>query len=111
MNKIESAEAPGADVERAFQTLEAEGVPRTRARSVAGGIMVLAQRWRKYERIAETQIKAQTERIEALEGVIAEHNKRCERECSDVKGYIGRCRGRGQTMCSNCPRSYMLEVK
>jgi hypothetical protein len=41
-------------------------------------------------------------RNRALEGVIAEHNKRCERECAD---WTHQCPGPW------CPRRYMIEVK
>lgn len=51
------------DIERSFQVLELLGVPRTRARSVSNGIMVLDSRTQKEIRGLEFQIQQMEEKL------------------------------------------------
>ncbi len=85
--EIESAEAPGADVARLAQVLRGQ-----RAYEVGD-----------YDKCADA--------LEYYAGTIAEHNKRCERECESSR----ECRVHGcfpaSVPYSRCPRLYMIDTK
>jgi hypothetical protein len=81
--KIESAEAPGADVAEQVKWLRLDEHPRMNA-------------------IADL-LESLSTRCSALEGVIAEHNKRCERECdaTPCDSLAG---------CVGCPLRYAIKA-
>jgi hypothetical protein len=133
--EIESAEAPGADVHyenvtvtdpggnrwdrtewlemgngkpqwetAAFLTLKIEALQGVIAEAVPTAEVTDDERYRWCEELAALRA-----RVAELEGVIAEHNKRCERDCADTP--IRYCQVAAERFCDGCPRRYMLEVK
>ena len=108
--KIESAEAPGAGVVQQFVVARIAAGLREWARldlaSMAGYRMPSPEALEKSGGyIAARMLESLSTRNRALEAVIAEHNKRCERECDNcgnMRDSFGHC--------FICPRRYILEV-
>jgi hypothetical protein len=89
--KIESAEAPGADVAELMRVISSFVCSNSHAEN-------LLRRCRSTLESLSTQLADERKRI-------AEHNKRCERECDGI--CFRRNAGKG---CITCPRRYMIEV-
>lgn len=78
---LNAAFSPGASDELAFQVLEMYGVPRTRAKTVHNGIMVLAERIRKSEQSPEPEEKGACPECgcDLPEFVVMHGGRRCDK--------------------------------